>query len=167
MLSELVQIVRGAVRSMLVASAPEQLAGGFTIGMMIGFVPKGSLIALSLCVLLFSMRCNKGIALLAAVSFSFAGNWTYAFAHKLGLATLSIEKLQGLYASVFNLPLGPWIGFDNTVCTGSFLIGLYICYPVYWLTRQFFAAVQSISSGKGHGGQSDQLEISHPTGIAA
>ena len=110
--------------------------------MVIGLVPKGNLIALSLCVLLFSMRCNKGLGLMAAVVFSFAGAWTDPFAHRLGLAALSWQPMQSTYASMFALPLGPWLGFNNTVVTGSLLMGLYAAYPVHWLTRLLFKTVQ-------------------------
>lgn len=127
---------------MLASNAPGQLAVGFTIGMIVGFVPKGNLVALSLCVLLFSMRCNKGLGLAAAVAFSFVGPWTDPFAHRLGLAALSLKPLQSTYASIFNLPLGPWLGLNNTVVVGSLLIGIYLAYPVFWITRLAFAAAQ-------------------------
>jgi uncharacterized protein (TIGR03546 family) len=141
MLSDSVTALRKFCRVLLASKAPEQLALGFTIGMVIGLVPKGNLIALSLCVLLFSMRCNKGLGLAVAVVFSFVGAWTDPFAHRLGLAALSLEPIQATYASIFQQPLGPWLGFNNTIVTGSLLIGLYVAYPVYWITRVMFRAV--------------------------
>jgi len=141
MLSVAVAALRKFCRALLASNAPEQLALGFTIGMVIGLVPKGNLIALSLCVLLFSIRCNKGLGLAVAVVFSFVGPWTDPFAHRLGLAALSFEPIQTTYASIFKLPLGPWFGFNNTVVTGSLLMGLYFAYPVYWITRLLFTAM--------------------------
>src|SRR4029078_872300 len=99
MLSVAVAALRKFCRALLGSNAPEQLALGFTIGMVIGLVPKGNLIALSLCVLLFSIRCNKGLGLAAAVAFSFVGPWTAHFAHRLGLIALSLEPIQATYAS--------------------------------------------------------------------
>jgi uncharacterized protein (TIGR03546 family) len=142
MLSDSIAALRKYCRVLLVSTAPEQLALGFTIGMVIGLVPKGNLIALSLCVLLFSLRCNKGLGLAVAVAFSFVGPWTDPFAHRLGLAALSLQPLQATYASIFKLPIGPWLGFNNTVVTGSLLMGLYVAYPVYWFTRLFFKTVR-------------------------
>src|SRR5262245_29728953 len=139
MLSDLIAIVRKAVRALVASNAPGQLALGFTIGMVIGLVPKGNLIALSLCVLLFSMRCNKGLGLAAAVAFSFVGAWTDSFAHRVGMSVLNYEPMQASYASVFNLPLGPWLGFNNSVVVGSVVIGLYVAYPVFWITRRLFS----------------------------
>jgi uncharacterized protein (TIGR03546 family) len=141
MLSDSVAALRKFCRALLASKAPEQLALGFTIGMVIGLVPKGNLIALSLCVLLFSMRCNKGLGLAAAVLFSFVGTWTDPFAHRLGLMALSWQPIQATYASIFKLPFAPWLGFNNTVVTGSLLMGLYVAYPVYWITRLMFSTV--------------------------
>jgi uncharacterized protein (TIGR03546 family) len=142
MLPDAIAALRKFCRTLLASDAPEQLALGLTIGMMIGLVPKGNLIALSLCVLLFSMRCNKGLGLAAAVVFSFVGFWTDAFAHRLGHTALSLEPIQAAYASIFKLPLGAWLGFNNTVVTGSLLMGLYVAYPVYWTTRLLFKTVR-------------------------
>ena len=94
MLSVAVAALRKFCRALLASNAPEHLALGFTIGIIIGLVPKGNLIALSLCVLLFSMRCNKGLGLAAAVVFSFMGSWMDPFAHRLGLTALSLAPIR-------------------------------------------------------------------------
>ena len=142
MRSAIVAPLRKVVHALVAAHSSSQLAAGFTLGMIVGLMPKGNLIALSLFVMLFSLRCNKGLALVAAVLFSCVATWTDPVAHKLGLAALSVEPFQASYASVFSLPLGPWLGFNNTVVTGSFLLGLYLAYPVYRLTRTICAATQ-------------------------
>jgi uncharacterized protein (TIGR03546 family) len=146
MLSAVVTPLRSIVGGLLASNSAGQLAAGFAVGMIIGLVPKGNLIALSLCVLLFSLRCNKGLAILAAVLFSCVGTWTDPFAHKLGLAVLTMPAMQTTYASIFSLPLGPWLGFDNTVVTGSLLLGLYLAYPVYWAVGLICSAIQSLTA---------------------
>jgi uncharacterized protein (TIGR03546 family) len=78
---------------------------------------------------------NKGLALVAAIVFSFMAPGLDEFSHKLGAAILTTPALQAVYAAVYSLPLGPWLGFQNTVVTGSFAIGLYVAYPVYWVVR--------------------------------
>jgi uncharacterized protein (TIGR03546 family) len=143
MLSDSIALLRSLARTLLAGTAPGQLAAGFTIGMIIGVMPKSNLIALSLCVALFSLRCNKGLGLAAAVAFSFVGHWIDPFAHKVGLAMLGVGSLQTTYATVFNWPLGPWIGFNNTVVAGTLLIGLYVAYPTFWFTRLFFRGLES------------------------
>jgi uncharacterized protein (TIGR03546 family) len=114
--------------------------------MIIGLVPKGNLIAVSLCVLLFSLRVNKGLALVAAVMFSALGPLADSFSHKLGLALLSLNALQPAYTLAFSLPLGPWLEFHNTVVAGSLAIGLYLAYPVYWFSNMFCAWLRPFAS---------------------
>jgi uncharacterized protein (TIGR03546 family) len=142
MQSAIVAPLRSVVQALLRNNSSSQLAAGFALGMIVGLMPKGNLIALSLFVMLFSLRCNVGISLVAVVMFSFAATWTDPVAHKLGVAVLSMEPLQATYASVFNLPLGPWLGFDNSVVTGSLLLGLWLAYPVYWITRTLCEATK-------------------------
>jgi uncharacterized protein (TIGR03546 family) len=134
MFTAIVRPLRQAIGALLAGDSPRQLAAGFALGMVLGLVPKGNLIALSLCVLVFSLRVNTSLALLAAVAFTWVGAALDPFANKLGMQVLTIASMQATYASIFNLPLGPWFGFNNTVVTGSLLIGLYVAYPVYWVT---------------------------------
>jgi uncharacterized protein (TIGR03546 family) len=135
MLSPAIALLRDVARRLLSNDAPSQIAAGFTLGMVIGLLPKGNLIAISLCVLLFSLRVNKGFALAAALVFTVLGPCIDGFSHKLGSALLRVDLLQLCYASVFTLPLGPWLGFHNTVVAGSLAVGLYVAYPVFWTTR--------------------------------
>lgn len=142
MLSAVVGSFRRAAGLLVSSHSPSQLAVGFTLGMIIGVMPKSNLIALSLCVAMFSLRCNKGLALASALVFSCLSGWTDPFAHRLGLSVLSAPSMQGNYASVYMLPLGPWVGFHNTVTCGSLLMALYTSYPVYWLVKTICGAVQ-------------------------
>lgn len=143
MISHFARWLRGICRSLLTSAAPEQLAAGFTLGMLIGVMPKTNLIALSLCVALFSLRCHKGWGLAAAIVFSLASPLTDPFAHKLGATVLNFDSLQGVYAATFNAPFGPWWEFNNTVVAGSLLLGLYVAYPVYIAMRIVFTALQA------------------------
>ena len=161
MLSETIALMRRIVRSLLAGDSPSQLAAGCTIGIIIGLMPKGNLIALSLCVLMFSLRCNKGLGLVTAIAFSFATTWTDPFAARIGLYVLSIPSMQATYASTFNMPLGPWLGFNNTVVAGTFILGLYLAYPVYWLTRVSLSSVRSVFGGQRSRrlGVDDEIEL--------
>ena len=132
MLSYVVRPLRSIAHALLAGNSPRQLAAGFSLGMVVGMVPKGNLIALSLCVLLFSLRVNKGLALVAAVLFTYLSPLADPFTHQIGAEVLHAGALQAGYASLYKLPLGPWLGFHNTVVMGSLLVGLYLVYPVYW-----------------------------------
>lgn len=134
MLTSVMRPLRRVVQALIAHDAPNQIAAGFALGMMLGFMPKGNLIALSLLVLLFSLRVNKSAGLAAAFLFSFTGPLIDQFGNKLGLYVLTADRMQGTYASIFNMPLGPWLEIDNTAVIGSLLLGLYAFYPVYLAT---------------------------------
>jgi uncharacterized protein (TIGR03546 family) len=141
MLSGSVALLRRISVWLLAYNAPAELAAGFTLGMIIGLVPKGNLIAVSLWVLLFSLRVNKGLGLLAVVIVTSISGALDSFAHKLGDSVLHAQSLQFAYASISELPLVPWLNIDNTVVTGALLLGLYFAYPVYWVTRTISARI--------------------------
>jgi uncharacterized protein (TIGR03546 family) len=147
MLSPSFALLQRVVQRLVAGDSPHQLAAGFTLGMMIGLVPKANLIAAALCALVFSLRVNKGLAIAAAVAFSLVGTWGDPFTHKVGASVLAIDSLQSVFAAVYGLPLGPWLGFHNTVVTGSLLVGAYLAYPTYWLARTACCRVQKVAAG--------------------
>jgi uncharacterized protein (TIGR03546 family) len=138
MLSAALRPLRQIVQALLAHDASSQLALGFALGMVLGLVPKANLIALSLFVLLFSLRVNKGVSLLAAFAFSWIGPALDPFADKLGAHLLAAGSLQTTYATLFQLPLGPWFEFNNTVVVGSLVVGVWAFYPAYWLSYRGF-----------------------------
>ena len=134
MLAAVLRPVRRIIQVLLAHDASNQIAAGFALGMVLGLVPKGNLIAVSLFVLLFSLRVNAGIGLVAALAVSWVGPALDPFADKLGAFVLSARSLQSTYAALFQLPLGPWFDFNNTAVVGSLAIGLWATYPVYWFS---------------------------------
>ena len=130
--------VRRVAQALLAHDSSNQLALGFALGMVLGLMPKGNLIAVSLFVLLFSLRVNAGIGLVAAFAFSWIGPALDPVANKLGSYFLSADAMQPTYAALFHLPLGPWFEFNNTVVVGLLAIGIWAAYPVYWFSYQAF-----------------------------
>lgn len=117
--------------------SPRQMAYAVALGMVVGLTPKDNLTAVVLGVLLLTLRVNLAMAALSVVAFSWAGLLTDPVSHRIGLAVLSFEPLQSLYHALYNLPLAPWTGLNNTVVVGNLIIGLIAFYPVYRLSRHF------------------------------
>ncbi len=123
-------------------ATPRQVAAGAALGMVLGLVPKGNLIAVALGMALMAFRVNRTAGLLSAALFSWIGLGLDGFTDRLGGQVLALPSLQGVYAWLYELPLGPWIGFNNTVVLGSLLVGLYASYPCYLLTHLAYARLQ-------------------------
>jgi hypothetical protein len=63
MLSAIVAPLRRVLTALITVDSMMQPIAGFAIGLIIALAPNGNFIALSMCVLLFSLRCNVRVAL--------------------------------------------------------------------------------------------------------
>jgi uncharacterized protein (TIGR03546 family) len=130
--------LRFLAQALTVESSPRQLAIGFALGVMIGLVPKGNLIAFSLTVVLFATRVNLGIGLATAIGVSFLAPLTDRLTHGLGARVLSNEAIQTLLGSLYQRPVIPWTSLNNTVVVGGLLLGIVLFYPLYHLSESIF-----------------------------
>ena len=88
MFSYFMRPLRQVAQSLTGNDTPGQLAWGFTLGMLIGLVPKGNLMAVTLMGLLLGLRVNKPAGLLGAGIFSVLGVMLDSFAHSIGASIL-------------------------------------------------------------------------------
>ena len=140
MLLSLLRPLRLLVKGLQANDSPRQIALGVSIGMLMGLIPKGNLIAAALVVLLLSLKVNRGAGVCIAVVFSWIGVLLDPLSHRIGLTVLTSEPLQPLLAWMYDAPVLPWTSFHNTVVVGSIVVGLCLLYPVYRLSD--FAAVK-------------------------
>lgn len=127
--------LRGLVGILLANDSSKQIAAGAAIGVVIGFLPKATLLAVLFGVLLCLLRVNKVAGLMMAGVVSSLAPLCDGFTHRLGMKILTAPSLQEYLANFYDAPLGPWWGLHNTVVCGSLLVGLYLTYPVYLVTR--------------------------------
>ena len=120
-------------------SSPRQVAMGIALGMMIGLVPKGNLVAVSLAVLLFGLRVNIGAGLLAAFLVSVCSERIDQVTHGLGIRVLNIPWVYQHLAVWFDKPLVAWTSLNNTVVMGGLLLGVVLFYPVFHLSELLVA----------------------------
>lgn len=127
--------LRGLVGVLTAPDSSRKVAAGAALGVMLGLVPKATLVAVALGVLLCALRVSKLAGLTTAALVAMLAPSLDPFTHKLGLKVLTAPSLQPTYAWLYDAPLGPWWGLQNTVVCGSLLVGIYLSYPVYLLTR--------------------------------
>ncbi len=135
MLNFLLRPLRLLAQALTANDSPRQTAWGFVLGMTVGLLPKGTLLAMLLAMVLCALRVNRAAGLLAIGLFSYVGWALDDFAHRLGAAVLLWDPARAAFTSLYDMPLGPWIGFNNTVVMGQVLIGLYLLYPTYRLAH--------------------------------
>ncbi|MDA1163071.1 MAG: TIGR03546 family protein [Planctomycetota bacterium] len=130
--------VRFFFKALVTDNTPSQLALGFALGVVIGLVPKGNLLAISLMVVLSAIRVNLGMGMLAAFAFSWVGVLLDPITHRLGLTLLTTEQLVPFWTEFSNQPMAPWTKFNNTIVLGSFVLGMTLLVPVFLISKPLF-----------------------------
>lgn len=125
-------------KALVVDATPRQMAFGLALGVLVGLIPKGNLLAIGLMMLLCSLRVNLGVGLATVFAMSWAGMLLDPISHRIGEALLKNESLRPLWITMSDTALMPWTDFNNTVVLGSFIIGLAAFVPLYFISRPIF-----------------------------
>lgn len=126
---------RGTIRGV---DSSNQLAWGVVLGMMIGLLPKDSLLPYAMGILLLLSRANLLTALLAVLLFSWISPLVDPLSHLIGIRLLTIDVIESSLATVMASPGVAWTRLDNSVVVGHWVIGLVLTYPVYRSSFRFF-----------------------------
>ncbi|HAN04414.1 MAG TPA: hypothetical protein DCQ25_04000 [Elusimicrobia bacterium] len=130
-------ILRQFIKGLTSDTDPRQIGWGIAIGFVIGLIPKGNLTAQLLLVLLMALKVNIPMGLIAMFLVSFVNPLADKLTDPLGYALLTAEPLAPLWTALYNMPVMPWTGFNNTVLLGGLLAGLVLFVPVYFAGRAF------------------------------
>ena len=126
----------------------KQLAMGVTMGMLVGLVPKDSLFSYGFGCLLLLSTANLFAGALSAFCFSWIGTIFDPLSDRLGASLLTFDLFEPTLAWLSQLPVVPWTRFENTVVTGSLVLGLLLAFPVYRISRsscdRYQKSVQSV-----------------------
>ena len=125
-------------RALIVDATPRQMALGLALGVLVGLIPKGNLLAIGLMVMLCSLRVNLGVGLSAVFVTSWAGLLLDPITHRIGEFLLKRDSLQPLWETMYDTVVLPWTDFNNTVVLGSFVLGAGSFVPLYFLSRPIF-----------------------------
>lgn len=123
--------LRYAAKALAAQDRPEQLAAGFALGALAGLIPKTSLLAHVLLVVLSLIQVNLAAGYLAVLLFSAIAGIFDPLTHAIGSFLLESAALRGLFTGLYNMPVIPWTEFNNTVVLGSFALGCAAFFPLY------------------------------------
>lgn len=130
-------ILRQFIKGLTSDTDPRQIGWGIAIGFVIGLIPKGNLTAQLLLVLLMALKVNIPMGLIAMFLVSFVNPLADKLTDPLGYALLTAEPLAPLWTALYNMPVMPWTGFNNTVLLGGLLAGAVLFVPVFFAGRAF------------------------------
>ncbi|MEZ6039339.1 MAG: TIGR03546 family protein [Planctomycetaceae bacterium] len=130
--------VRVLLKALLTQSTPAQMSWGFALGVLVGLVPKGNLLAIALGMVVAMLRVNLGVATATAIAVTFAASWFDPVSDAIGRFVLSLPSLQQFWIQLYNTPVMPWTDFNNSIVMGSFLLGLGLLWPLSRSSRPVF-----------------------------
>ncbi len=117
--------------------SPPLIAGGFTMGFVVGLTPFWSLQNIIILVVAVLTRVNLAAVFFSLFLFSFVSYLFDPLFHDLGYLLLAkIEVFKGMWTALYNWPLAPFTRFYNTIVMGSLIIALVLTFPVYVFAKK-------------------------------
>jgi uncharacterized protein (TIGR03546 family) len=112
-----------------------QIAAGIAAGFILGMTPAFSLQTLLVFLCLFVFRIQMGAAFLAAFFFSFAGWLLDPVFHSVGSTVLTMDSLEPIFTTLYNMPIVPLTRFNNSIVMGSAVVTIILSPFVFFLSR--------------------------------
>jgi uncharacterized protein (TIGR03546 family) len=104
------------------------------LGVAVGLVPKGNLLAIGLMTIMCCVNVNVAAGLLTAVLVSLVSFVGDPIFHAVDRFLLTADPLRPAWTWFASLPVARWTEFNNTVVLGSFIVSLLVIIPIYRLT---------------------------------
>ncbi|KAA3620124.1 MAG: TIGR03546 family protein [Calditrichaeota bacterium] len=126
------------LKALRAGDTPGQVSAGFSLGFAIGLMPFFTLHGLFFWLLLLLFNVNLAAGFVGIMLTSLIAWFFDPLFHDLGfLLLVQIPALQGLWESLYNLPIAPLTKFYNTVVLGSLVSALLFLYPIYIAMKKF------------------------------
>ncbi len=114
---------------------PSQISLALCFAMFLGFTPFLSVHNVVILLLVLILRVNLSTFLLGSAAFSALGFLLDPLFHRLGLAVLTADSLQGIWTTLYNSTFWRLARFNNSVLMGSFIFSLLLFFPLFFLTN--------------------------------
>jgi uncharacterized protein (TIGR03546 family) len=124
-------------------NSSRQLAAGVVFGMLIGLMPKDSLLVVISAIILILSPANLLSAAISALAFSFLGSIPSlnSAMHVLGTGVLGQDFIQETFRIWWSLPLVAWTRINNSIAVGSIVLWAALLIPVYLMAWCLFDRV--------------------------
>ncbi len=111
-----------------------QIAWGISLGFVLGMTPVLSLQTFLVILILLFFRVQIGAALIAAFFFKFVAYLFDPFFHSIGSSVLTMDSLQPLFTTLYNMPIIPFTRFNNSIVMGSGVLAFLLTPVIFFLS---------------------------------
>ena len=116
---------------------PDEIAHAFSIGLLLGILPKNNLLWYLLFIFFLFVRINKGTYFLLTILFSSLAVAADPLFNSLGYKILTNQAFEGTFSTLIEIPFVGFTRFNNTIVMGSLICGIILYIPMYIFGRIF------------------------------
>jgi uncharacterized protein (TIGR03546 family) len=125
-------------------NSPSSIALAIMIGILVGVIPKFSLLPWVIGIVAMLLPLNLVAFVLTVAVFSFVGPMLDPWFHKVGYMVLTDPSLKGIWESMAQSETFVWWQLNNTVVTGSLVASLIALLPGYFICKAVVVAVKPV-----------------------
>lgn len=117
---------------------PSHLAAGVAAGLLVGLLPKESVLPWMLATGFLFTRANYLLLAVTATICTIASPQTDWLSHEVGRWFLETPLFASSWSTVSSLPIVPWLSLTNSVTCGTLALSIPICFVGYRSSRVVF-----------------------------
>ncbi|MDY6825134.1 MAG: TIGR03546 family protein [Thermodesulfobacteriota bacterium] len=137
----MITLIAKILKMLNAETAPSQISLGICFAMIMGLTPLWSLHNLPVLLLVMLLRVNLSAFIVSWGLFSCIAYLLDPVFHTLGYKLLTLAPLNGLWTSLYNIPLFRLAGFNNSIRMGSLVVSVILFIPLFlvlnMLIRQY------------------------------
>ena len=131
-------IINWCIRTIAAVNAnnrPGEVAAAAALGFTLAMIPAGNLLWVSLLAATFFLKINFGMEMVVIALFKPLSPFLDPVFDSAGYTLLTFPALESMFTSLYNMPVVPLTGFNNTVVAGSLVITAAAFYPMFLFFR--------------------------------
>ena len=135
-------VIKWMINSIAAVNAnnrPGEVAAAMTTGIILAFIPAGNLTWVFLLGLTFFLKINFGLQMIVIAVLKPLAFLADPVFDSAGYRILTLPQLEKFFTSLYNMPVVPLTGFNNTVLAGSVAIMALLALPLWIISKKFIA----------------------------
>ena len=125
------------LKSLNANSHPGEIAHACAFGLLLGFLPKSSILWYIFFIFALFLRINKGMYFLMIILGSLIAPLLDPAFDAIGYWVLTLPQLQNMFRTWLDTPFVAFTRFNNTIVAGSLVFSVVAYVPFYILSRLF------------------------------
>jgi uncharacterized protein (TIGR03546 family) len=142
----------------LLHGSPSCIAGGMSVGVILGLIPWDNLVSAGLILTVFTLPVNQVAAVMSLLITVGLHSSLAPYPHAFGAWILSSPTTLACLRWFSQIPLVPWLRLNNTMVMGGLSLGLITVVP-NWMLLQWWVRRSQPSNADGEGSESEWAEL--------